>query len=152
MKLHSPVFGGIFLNFYLTRAASTLATLLRAGIPLLQAIEIVRGVTPNLLWSDLWDRMEMSLKGGGTLQDAIMDTPLIPPAAAQMIAAGEQAGKLPKVLERIAKASEKEFDEKVKTGTQLIEPVVIIFMGAMIGGIALALLLPIFTMGSVMAK
>ena len=152
LKIHAPVFGGIFRNFYLTRAASTLATLLEAGIPLLDAIAIVRGVTPNLLWRDLWDKMEMSLKGGGTLRDAIMDSPLIPPAAAQMIAAGEQAGKLPDVLSRIAKSSEKEFDEKVKTGTQLIEPVVIIVMGAMIGGIALALLLPIFTMGSVMAK
>lgn len=152
LKLHAPVFGGIFKNFYLTRAASTLATLLEAGIPLLNAIEIVRGVTANTLWSDLWDRMEMSLKGGGTLQDAIMDSPLIPPASAQMIAAGERAGKLPMVLDRIATASEKEFDERVKTGTQLIEPVVIIFMGAMIGGIALALLLPIFTMGNVLAK
>ena len=69
-----------------------------------------------------------------------------------MIAAGERAGKLPDVLDRIARSSEKEFDEKVKAGTQLIEPVVIIFMGLMIGGIALALLLPIFTMGNVMAK
>lgn len=152
IKIHLPVFGGIFTNFYLTRAASTLGTLLEAGIPLLQAIEIVRGVTPNMLWNDLWDRMEVSLKGGGTLQDAISDTILVPPAAAQMIAAGERAGKLPDVLARIAKSSEKEFDEKVKTGTQLIEPIVIIFMGIMIGGIALALLLPIFTMGNVLAK
>jgi type II secretory pathway component PulF len=152
LKIHMPVFGSVFSNFYLTRAASTLGTLLEAGIPLLQAIDIVRGVTPNVLWNDLWDRMEISLKGGGMLQDAITDTPLVPPAAAQMIAAGERAGKLPDVLARIAKSSEKEFDEKVKTGTQLIEPVVIIFMGIMIGGIALALLLPIFTMGNVLSK
>lgn len=151
-KIHAPVLGGIFRNYYLTRASSTLGTLLAAGIPLLQAIEIVRGVTPNSLWRRLWDRMEMSLKGGGTLQDAISDTPLIQPAAVQMIAAGERAGKLPEVLARIAKGSEKEFDERVKAGTQLIEPLVIIVMGAMIGGIALALLLPIFTMGNVIAK
>lgn len=152
MKVRTPVLGGIFTNFYLTRASSTLGTLLEAGIPLLNAIDIVRGVTPNVLWIDLWDKMEASLKSGGTLYDAIADTPLIPPAAVQMIAAGERAGKLPDVLDRIAKSSEKEFDEKVKTGTQLIEPIVIIFMGLMIGGIALALLLPIFTMGNVMAK
>ena len=152
LKVRTPVLGGIFTNFYLTRATSTLGTLLEAGIPLLQAIEIVRGVTPNVLWVDLWDKMEVSLKGGGTLYDAIVDTPLIPPASVQMIAAGERAGKLPDVLDRIARSSEKEFDEKVKAGTQLIEPVVIIFMGLMIGGIALALLLPIFTMGNVMAK
>jgi len=152
LKIRTPVLGGIFSNFYLTRASSTLGTLLDSGIPLLDSIAIVRGVTPNSYWNDIWDRMELSLKGGGTLQDAIHDSPLIPPAAAQMIAAGERAGKLPMVLERIAVSSEKEFDEKVKTGTQLIEPIVIIFMGAMIGGIALALLLPIFTMGSVMAK
>jgi len=152
LKLNAPAIGPIFRNFYLTRASSTLATMLHAGIPLLNAIGIVRGVTSNAYWCDLWDKMEQSLKSGGTLYDAIEDTSLMPPSTIQMIAAGERSGKLPVVLDRIAQSSEKEFDEKVKAGTQLIEPVVIIFMGATIGGIALALLLPIFTMGNVMSK
>ncbi len=151
MKVRLPVIGPVYANFYLTRAARTLGTLLGGGITLLEAIRIVRGVTDNCQWSDLWDQMEQSLRAGGGLSDVVVDSPLIPPAAAQMIAAGERSGRLPDVLARIADQSEKQFDVVIKAATQMIEPAVITVMGLMIGGIAIALLLPIFTIGNVIA-
>lgn len=152
LKLRLPVIGAMFTSYYLTRATRTLSTLLASGVPLLEAVRIVRGVTDNIQWEELWMRMEQALTGGGTVADVIRDSWLIPPTSAQMIAAGERAGRLPEVLDRLALATEADLDEAVKSATQLIEPAMIIFMGGTIGGIAIALLLPIFNVANVMAK
>jgi len=120
-------------------------------VSLLEAIRIVRGVTENALWSELWDDVEHSMTSGRSITDAITTTKLIPPAVAQMIAAGERTGRLPEVLDRVSAAAEEELDEAVKNATQLIEPAMIVFMGVTIGGIAISLLLPIFSVSSVMS-
>lgn len=150
-KVRLPVIGPMFSKFYLTRATRTLGTLLASGVPLLDAVRIVRGVTENRLWWALWDRVEHSMTTGHSITDAIVDSPLIPPAVVQMIAAGERTGRLPEVLERVSQSAEEDLDEAVKNATQLIEPAMIIFMGITIGGIAIALLLPIFSVANVMA-
>ncbi len=152
VKIHAPVIGPIFRNFYLSRATRTLGTLLAAGVTLPEAVRIVRGVTSNELWTRLWDRIEGSMTSGRTIAEVVCDTPLIPPSVAQMIAAGERTGRLPTVLERVSEVCEEDLEEAVKTGTQMIEPAVITFMGLLIGGIAIALLLPIFTLGRMMGK
>lgn len=150
-KLKAPVIGPMYRLFYLTRATRTLGTLLASGVPLLDAVRIVRGVTENAHWRDLWDRMDASMTTGETLAGAIAGSWLIPPAVAQMIAAGERTGRLPEVFDRIARSTETDLDEAVKSATQLIEPAMIVFMGATIGGIAIALLLPIFNVANVVA-
>jgi len=150
IKLRSIVIGPIFRNFYLTRATRTLGTLLNSGVGLLDAVRIVRGVTTNTYWEELWTTMEHSITTGQTVTDVVMQSQLFPPSVAQMIAAGERTGRLPAVLEKIAEASEQDLDDSIKQGTQLIEPAMIIFMGATIGGIAIALLLPIFNVSSIM--
>lgn len=151
LKVRTPVIGPMYAKFYLTRATRTLGTLLGAGVALLEAIRIVRGVTENALWSELWDEVEQSMTSGRSITDAIITTKLIPPAVAQMIAAGERTGRLPEVLDRVSAAAEEELDEAVKNATQLIEPAMIVFMGVTIGGIAISLLLPIFSVSSVMS-
>jgi type IV pilus assembly protein PilC len=151
LKLKAPVLGPMYRLFYLTRATRTLGTLLASGVPLLDAVRIVRDVTENTLWTDLWLRMEHAMTGGQTIAQVVTESWLIPPPVAQMIAAGERSGRLPEVLDKIAKASETDLDEAVKAASQLIEPAMIIFMGATIGGIAIALLLPIFNVANVMA-
>jgi len=151
LKVRTPVIGTMYTKFYLTRATRTLGTLLGAGVSLLEAIRIVRGVTENALWSELWDDVERSMTSGRSITDAITNTKLIPPAVAQMIAAGERTGRLPEVLDRVSSAAEEELDEAVKNATQLIEPAMIVFMGVTIGGIAISLLLPIFSVSSVMS-
>ncbi len=151
VKLKSPVIGPMFRIFYLTRATRTLGTLLASGVPLLDAVRIVRGVTENVHWFELWNRMEHSMTGGHTIAEVVEESWLIPPQVAQMISAGERSGRLPDVLGKIAAAAESDLDEAVKTATQLIEPAMIIFMGVTIGGIAIALLLPIFNVANVIA-
>ena len=151
MKIKLPVIGPMFTAFYLSRATRTLGTLLTSGVQLLEAVDIVRGVTNNAYWDDLWRDVEAALTGGRELASVIEDAPLFPPAAAQMIAAGERTGRLPQVLDRIATTAEEDLDQAIKTATQLIEPAMIVFMGLTIGGIAMALLLPIFSISSVMS-
>ncbi|MEC9374098.1 MAG: type II secretion system F family protein [Planctomycetota bacterium] len=151
-KLSLPIIGPIFQNFYLSRAARTLGTLLGSGVQLLDAVQIVRGVTDNALWNRFWDEMEFTLTRGGQVSDVVLHTNLMTPPIAQMITAGDRTGRLPEVLEKVADVTEQDLEESIKTGTQMIEPMVIAFMGLVIGGIAIALLLPIFSMGSVVSQ
>ncbi len=151
LKIRAPIIGPMFTQFYLTRATRTLGTLLDSGVPLLDAVTIVRGVTTNVLWDDLWNKTEESLTRGQTLSDVVLESTLIPPSIAQMIAAGERTGRLSEVFARISSSTEEELEEAIRNGTQLIEPLMIMFMGVTIGGIAIALLLPIFTIANVMS-
>lgn len=151
LKIKAPIIGPMFTQFYLTRATRTLGTLLDSGVPLLDAVTIVRGVTTNVLWDDLWNETEESLTRGQTLSDVVLESTLIPPSIAQMIAAGERTGRLSEVFARISSSTEEELEEAIRNGTQLIEPLMIMFMGVTIGGIAIALLLPIFTIANVMS-
>jgi len=152
VKLRTPVIGGVLRQFYLTRAARTLGTLLASGVDLLEAVRIVRGVTPNVHWDEMWTKVEHNMTTGLTMAEALQDSPLVPASVAQMIAAGERTGRLPEVLARVADATETDLDETVKSATQLIEPAMIVVMGLMIGGVAIALLLPIFNVSGIMAK
>ncbi|MCA9293375.1 MAG: type II secretion system F family protein [Phycisphaerales bacterium] len=151
-KVSAPVIGPMFTLFYLTRATRTLGTLMAAGVPVLDAVRIVRGVTNNVLWGDLWAEIEETVTAGRRISEVLLHSQLVPPAAAQMLAAGEDSGRLAQVLERVADTSEDDLDQAVKTATQLIEPAMIIVMGATIGFVAIALLLPIFSVASTMAN
>ncbi|MBL8746570.1 MAG: type II secretion system F family protein [Phycisphaerae bacterium] len=151
LKLRAPVIGPMFRLFYLTRATRTLGTLLASGVPLLEAVRIVRRVTENAHWFALWNDMENAMTGGRTIAEVVEPSWLIPPQVAQMIAAGERSGRLPEVLDKVSASAEADLDEAVKAATQLIEPAMIVFMGVTIGGIAIALLLPIFNVANVVA-
>ncbi len=152
LRIHMPIFGKMFTKYYLTRATRTLGTLLTAGVPLVEALKIVRGVTNNALWDELWREMIETLSEGGTMQEVVENSDLIPASIAQMIGAGERSGRLPEVLARIAESTEHDLDEAIKSGTQMIEPIMIVVMGGLIGGMAIALLLPIFTISTAVSK
>jgi type IV pilus assembly protein PilC len=138
-------------QLYITRAASTMATLLHAGVNVLDIIEICRGITNNICFNELWDDMEAGIREGRQVSDAAATSPYVPPNVASMIASGERAGQLDQVMERVAEFSEQELDAAVKQVTSFIEPIMIICMGVVVGGVAMALLLPIFKMGNVMS-
>jgi type IV pilus assembly protein PilC len=121
-------------------------------VNLLESVQLVRGVTNNVLWAKLWSDVEEAMTAGRPVSNIMLESSLIPPPVAQMIAAGENTGRLPDVLNRVATSSEEDLETAVKTATQLIEPALIVFMGITIGGIALALLLPIFTIANIMTK
>lgn len=152
LKVRLPVIGPMFTHLYLTRACRTLGTLLGAGVTLLECVRLVRGVTNNELWSRLWSDVEEAMTAGRPISGVMLESSLVPPPVAQMIAAGENTGRLPEVLDRVSRTTEEDLETSVKSATQLIEPALIVFMGITIGGIALALLLPIFTIANVMSK
>ncbi|MCA9296309.1 MAG: type II secretion system F family protein, partial [Phycisphaerales bacterium] len=141
LRLNIPVLGGMFRQLYLTRAARTMATLLAAGVNLLDIIEICRGVTNNVCFDRLWTEMEQGIRGGRQISDAVRESPYVPPNVSSMIVSGERSGRLPDVMERIAAFAEEELENTVKKTTAMIEPAMIIMMGFIIGGVALALLL-----------
>jgi type IV pilus assembly protein PilC len=151
VRLRAPVVRTMFGQLYITRASRTMATLLAAGVNLLDIIEICRGVTNNVYYDDMWQRMQQDVRDGKQISETVYDTPFIPRNIASMIASGERSGKLSEVMERIAAFSEEELDAAVKQVTSFIEPVMIVFMGVVVGGVAIALLLPIFSMSKVMS-
>jgi len=151
LKIHTPIIGPLFNKLYLTRGCRTMGTMVTAGVPVLDMIEIVREVTNNALYEDLWDDADNRLRQGAQLSDSLFDSPLVPRSVAQMIYSGERSGRIADVLERIAEYTESDFDEQIKTTTSLIEPAMTAVMGVIIGFVAIALLLPIFSIGKVVS-
>ena len=151
VRLHCPVIRNMFGQLYIARSARTMSTLLAAGVNLLDIIDICRGVTNNVHFNRLWDRMEQGVRDGKQMSDSVDECPYIPANVASMIASGERSGRLGEVMERIASFADQELETAVKQVTAYIEPVMVIFMGIVVGGVAMALLLPIFKMGNVMA-
>jgi type IV pilus assembly protein PilC len=154
VRLNTPLIGAMYRQLYLTRTTRTMGTLLSAGVSLLDIIDICRGVTNNAYYDDLWEETANAVREGRQFSDAMTGprgADLIPPNVGSMIASGERSGRLAEVMERIAEHSEEELDTAVKQSTAYIEPAMIILMGALVGGVALALLLPIFSMGNMMS-
>ena len=151
LKLHVPVFSGIFSKLYLSQGCRTLGTMIETGVPLLEAVSIVKDVTRNVYYERLWDRVNDNLRRGKPFADALYESGVFPDHVAQMVEAGESSGRLGEVFSRVASFCESEFDDAVRTATQFIEPVMIVVMGAVIGFVAIALLLPIFNVARVAA-
>jgi type IV pilus assembly protein PilC len=151
IRLSMPVIRSMYQQLYITRAARTMSTLLIAGVNLLDIIEICRGVTNNLCFDQMWDDMQTGIRDGAQISESVARSRYVPANVTSMIASGERAGRLGEVMGRIAEFSEEELDNTVKQVTSYIEPVMIICMGVVVGGVAMALLLPIFKMGNVMA-
>jgi type IV pilus assembly protein PilC len=138
IRLHLPGIRTMYTHLYVTRVTRTMATLLSAGVNVLDVIDICRGVTGNVYYNDLWNSMERGVREGRQISDAVFKSSLVPPNVASMIAAGERSGQLSEVMEKISEFSQEELDGSVS-------------MGVVIGGVATALLLPIFNMGRVMS-
>jgi type IV pilus assembly protein PilC len=151
MKLRLPVLRSIHVNLYVTRSTRTMSTLLSAGVNLMDVIQSCRTITRNIVFDKVWDDMEEHVRDGRRLSVAFEESNCVPANIASMIAAGERSGRLPEVMERVAEYSEEELDLAIKKSTSLIEPLMIIFMGLLVGAVAIALLLPIFRMSSIVA-
>lgn len=132
----------------LARGTRTLGLLLAAGVPLLDAIGICRGLGPWRRWAAFWDRVELSVRDGDGLATRFESGDLVPAGVKAMVAAGERAGRLPEVLERVAEAADEDLEVAVKRVGVVLEPAAILVLGTVIGVVAIALLLPVFKMGS----
>ncbi len=151
-RLKLPAIGKLYEKVYISRSFRTLATMLSSGVDVLDGMRIAAGVAGNRLYRDMWLRVADGLKQGRTLSEEMFSTSLIPRGVAQMVASGDKTGRLASVMERIADFCESDLKIGIKAMTSMIEPVMIVIMGLIVGGIAMALLLPIFSISKVVAN
>jgi general secretion pathway protein F len=123
-----------------------LGTLIKSGVPILKAMELVRDIVGNRVISDRLDAVRTRLKEGDRLSLPLQQAGIFPPLAVQMITVGEESGKLDEMLLRIAETYEKIVRNLIKRAIGLIEPVMILFMGVVVGFIVISMLLAIFSM------
>lgn len=154
LKIHTPFFGTMFIDMVLTRSMRIMATMVNTGVSILDAIEVIKDSCGNYYFYTLWSATDAKIRDGHQLSDSILQSPhseLVPPGILQMLRAGEKSGNLGQVCDKISVFYEKKLQNSIKTATTLIEPIMIIIMGGVIGTIAIALLLPVFKISSVMA-
>ena len=146
MKLKTPLVGSLNQKIAVARFSRTLGTLLQSGVPLLASLEIAANVVNNRLMRDAVRQAAKDVEEGQSLSLPLSRSGLFPPMASEMIAVGEQSGNVEAMLSRIADAFEKETAAQIMTLTSLLEPLMILVMGFMVGFIVVSVLLPIFEM------
>ncbi len=146
MKLKAPVLGPVTQKIIFARFASTLASLLGSGVELITAMTIMRAIVNNVHIAEVIDEAMLQIRKGKNMSDSLALSPWFPPMFVQMIAIGEQSGELEGMLGKVAKAYEREVETAVMGMTSLIEPIMIVAMGAAVGFVVLSILLPIFEM------
>lgn len=149
MKLTIPIVKTMFRSLYISRSLQTMGQLVNAGVPVLETIAITGDVSGNRLYRTLWQSVHSSVKTGKRISAPLVKTKLLPQAVVQMISAGEESGKLGEVLDEISVYYAKQLTDQIKAVTSMIEPVMIICMGSVVGFIAMAIILPIFKMSQV---
>ncbi len=149
LSLKLPIIGPILNKAALARYARTLATMFAAGVPLVEALESVAGATGNIVYEDGVMRMRDEVATGQRLQRAMDNTGLFPNMVIQMIAVGEEAGALDTMAGKVASFYEEEVDNAVDAMSSLLEPMIMAILGVLVGGLVIAMYLPIFKLGSV---
>jgi type IV pilus assembly protein PilC len=151
-KLKLPIFGPLIHKICMSRFARTFAQLIRSGVPILEVLDIVGGASGNHV-------VEMSIKGvasdvekGDNLSVALSKKPIFPPMMLRMVAAGEATGKIDTMLEKMADFWDEEIEAMLDALTSLIEPLLIVFLGVIVGGIVIAMFLPIFKLNEVVSQ
>lgn len=146
VKINLPVLGTMFRKVTISRSIRTLGTMLASGVPMLDALRLCAEVSGNYHYERLWYDVRDQVTAGKRICEVLSGNPLFPRVLVQMIASGEETGKLDYVLERVSTYYDQEVDTSLKTATSLIEPIMITAMGFIVGSIGLALLLPIFSL------
>jgi type IV pilus assembly protein PilC len=152
LRINLPVIGRMFRMNYLAMSLRTMATMVASGISMLDGLYITSKVAGNCHYERIWTDLAEGVKEGATLSDQLSAARLIPPSVSRMIAAGERTGRLATVMNRVAGFCEEELKVSTRTVTAMIEPAMIVTMGLIVGGIALALLLPVFSISKVVAQ
>ena len=145
MLLKLPLFGPLIQKIEVSRFSLTLATLLKSGVPILQAMEIVRSIIINRVISDSIIVIQQALKKGQGLSGPLQKAGVFPPMAVHMITVGETSGALDKMLTKVSNTYDKEVEQSIKQLISLIEPMMILFMAVVIGFIVVSMLLAIFS-------
>ena len=146
--LKLPVFGDMILKSMLARISLIMGNLSAAGVNLLESIEIAKSVSNNVVITNALENVKKGVFSGDTLTKLFLKEPLFPPTFSQLISVGEQTGSLDEMFTSVSNYSEEEFDTAVDNMSTLIEPIMIVFMGTMIGGLMIAMYSPIFNVGA----
>ena len=146
--LKMPVFGDMILKSLLARISLIMGNLSAAGVNLLESLEIAKSVSNNVVVTEALENVKKGVFSGDTLTKLFLKEPLFPPTFSQLISVGEQTGQLDEMFGSVASYYEAEFDNSVDNMSSLIEPIMIVFMGIMIGGLMIAMYSPIFNVGA----
>ena len=149
MALRLPIFGDLVYKAIIARYSRTLATTFAAGVPLIDALESTAGATNNVVYEEAVMKIREDVSTGQQLQFAMRSSNLFPAMAIQMVAIGEESGALDSMLDKVATHFENEVDNAVDGLTSMMEPLIMAILGVLVGGLVIAMYLPIFQMGSV---
>mgnify|MGYP001826184491 CR=1 FL=1 len=147
--LKAPVFGGIVHDAIIARFSRTLATTFAAGVPLVDALESTAGASGNSVYAKAIRQIKNDVTTGSTLYDSTKATGLFPTMLLQMISIGEESGSLDEMLDKVAQHYEEAVDNAVDSLSSLLEPLIMSILGVLVGGLMIAMYLPIFMLGSV---
>jgi type IV pilus assembly protein PilC len=145
--LKAPVFGDVIRKATIARWARTLSTMFAAGVPLVEALESVGGAAGNYVYYEATRRIQGEVSSGTSLTAAMQNAEVFPNMVTQMVAIGEESGSLDAMLSKVADFYEREVDDAVDALSSLMEPMIMVVLGTLIGGMVIAMYLPIFKMG-----
>lgn len=150
IEVKIPVIGPLFQNIYLARTAENLGSLIKSGIPIVEALDTISLVIGNTLYEEVLKKARDNVRKGGTISEVFKESPVIPSTLSQMVAAGESSGNLDRVLMSLAKFYNTEVDTTVENLMSLLEPILMVGLGLGVGFIAAAVLLPMYSLSGSM--
>ncbi|RPG14534.1 MAG: type II secretion system F family protein [Phycisphaera sp. TMED9] len=150
-KLSMPIAKRMFRALYISRSLHTMGELLNAGVPMLDTLAITGDISGNRLFRRMWRSVHSSVRQGRKIQTQLGKSKLLPKSVIQMVAAGEDSGKLGEVLDEVSDYYHRVLRDAIKAVTSMIEPLMIVLMGSVVGFIAMAIILPIFKMSSLVS-
>lgn len=149
LLLRAPIFGSVIRKATVARWTRTLATMFAAGVPLVEALDSVGGASGNAVYLDATKKIQNEVSSGTSLTVAMQNAEVFPNMVTQMVSIGEESGALDSMLSKVADFFEAEVDEAVASLSSLMEPLIMVILGVLIGGLVVAMYLPIFKLGSV---
>ncbi|WP_431288615.1 type II secretion system F family protein [Roseateles chitinivorans] len=149
LLLKIPIFGQLIYKSAVARWTRTLATMFAAGVPLVEALDSVGGASGNAVFAEATEKIQRDVSTGASLTTSMQTTGIFPIMVLQMASIGEESGSLDHMLGKAADFYEEEVDDAVKSLSSLMEPIIIVFLGGLIGGIVISMYLPIFKLGAV---
>jgi type IV pilus assembly protein PilC len=149
MLLKAPIFGAVIRKATIARWTRTLATMFAAGVPLVESLDSVGGASGNAVYLDATKKIQSEVSTGTSLTVAMQNADVFPNMVTQMVSIGEESGSLDQMLGKVADFYEDEVDEAVASLSSLMEPLIMVVLGVLIGGLVIAMYLPIFKLGSV---
>ena len=152
LSLKLPVFGILLKKVAIAKFTRTLGTLIKSGVPILQGLETVAKTSGNKIIERAINSSRDSIKEGGRMSDPLKKANIFPPMVIQMISVGEETGGLDTMLAKIADFYDQEVDTAVKGLTSMIEPLIMVVLGAVIGTIVIAMFMPMFSLGELVSN